>query len=217
MSQIDENKILDRLKSLSQVEPTKEVTERAVRKVRDALIAGEGRSRRVGFAPPSLISGLMKLAAAAVLMVGAGFVGGRLSAPKPLDAQQLQAAMESSLKSSLEPAIRRQLQDEFDNRLQSALATHRDTLKQELARQVHRDIETYADQTLTTVGNLMDQRFMEFARLVEEARIKDRQHVAAAFDYMGSRFGDGLETLASRTDNLLGAKRAGSKPEASEN
>jgi hypothetical protein len=223
MSQIDENKILDRLKNLSQVEPTKEASERAVQKARDALMAGEGR--RVGpalseaerVAPPSLISGLMKLAAAAVLMVGAGFIGGRLSAPKPLDVQQLQAAMESSLKSSLEPAIRRQLQDEFDNRLQSALSAQRDTLKQELARQVHRDLETFAGQTLTTVGNLMDQRLMEFARLVEEARIKDRQHVAAAFDYMGSRFGDGLETLASRTDNLLGTERAGSTPDVSEN
>jgi hypothetical protein len=223
MSQIDENKILDRLKNLSQVEPTKEASERAVLKVRDDLIAG--KSRRVGpalseaerVAPPLLINRLMKLAAAAVLMIGAGFIGGRLSAPKLLDVHQLQAAMESSLKSSLEPTIRRQLQNEFENRLQSALSAERDTLKQELARQVQRDLETFAGQTLTTVGNLMDQRFMSFARMVEEARIKDRQHVAAAFDYMGSRFGDGLETLAGRTDNLLGAERAGSTPDISEN
>ena len=213
MSQIDENKILDRLKKLSQVEPTKEASERAVQKVRDTLMS-EKAIPKLRLRLPHIVA---KLAVAAVLMIGAGFVGGRLSAPKPPDAQQLQAAMESSLKSSLEPVIRRQLQDEFDNRLQSALSAQRDTLKQELARQVHRDLETFAGQTLTTVGNLMDQRLMEFAQMVEEARIKDRQHVAAAFDYMGSRFGDGLETLASRTDNLLGAKRAGSKPEASEN
>jgi hypothetical protein len=215
MSQTDENKILDRLKNLSQVEPTKEATERAVEKVRDALIAGE--ARRVGFTPPLLINGLIKFAAAAVLMIGAGFIGGRLSAPKPLNVQRLQAVLGSSLKSSLEPAIRRQLQDEFENRLQSALSAQRDTLKQELARQVHRDLETFAGRTLTTVGNLMDRRLMEFARLVEEARIKDRQHVAAAFDYMGSRFGDGLETLAAQTDNLLGAERAGPMPDVSEN
>jgi hypothetical protein len=218
MSQIDENKILDRLKNLSQVEPTKEATDRAMQRVRDTLMSEKVSTKgRVGLAPPLLINRLMKLAAAAVLMIGAGFIGGRLSAPKPLDVQQLQAAMESSLKSSLEPTIRRQSQDEFENRLQSALSAERDTLKQELARQVHRDLETFAGQTLTTVGNLMDQRLMEFARLVEEARVKDRQHVAAAFDYMGSRFGDGLETLASRTDNLLGAERAGSTPDISEN
>jgi hypothetical protein len=215
MSQIDENQIHNRLKRLSQVEPTKEAADRAVQKVRDALIAGE--SRRVGLAPPLLINRLMKLAAAAVLMIGAGFIGGRLSAPKPLDVKQLQAAMESSIKSSLEPALRRQLQDEFDNRLQLALAAERDMLKQELARQVRRDMEKYVERTLTTVDNLMDQRFMSFARMVEEARIKDRQHVAAAFDYMGSRFGDGLVTLATRTDDLLNAERVDSAPDISEN
>jgi hypothetical protein len=215
MSQIDENQIHDRLKRLSQVEPSKEAADRAVQKACDALIAGE--SRRVGFTPPSLISGLMKLAAVVVLMVGAGFVGGRLSAPKPLDVKQLQTALESSLKSSLEPALRRQLHDEFENRMQLVLSAERDTLKQELARQVRRNMEKYAEQTLTTVGNLMDQRFFNFARMVEEARIKDRQHVAAAIDYMGSRFGDGLETLASRTDNLLSAERAGLTTDISEN
>jgi hypothetical protein len=213
MSQIDENKILDCLKNLSQVEPTKEASEHAMQKVRDTLMS-EKAIPKLRLRLPHIVA---KLAVAAVLMVGAGFVGGRLSAPKPLDAQQLQVAMESSLKSSLEPAIRRQLQDEFDNRLQSALSAECDTLKQELARQVHRDLETFADQTLTTVGNLMDQRLMAFAQMVEEARIKDRQHVAAAFDYMGSRFGDGLETLATQTDSLLGAERAGSTPDVSEN
>ena len=213
MSQIDENKILDRLKKLSQVEPTKEASERAVQKVRDTLMS-EKAIPKLRLRLPHIVA---KLAVAAVLMIGAGFVGGRLSAPKPPDAQQLQAAMESSLKSSLEPVIRRQLQDEFDNRLQSALSAQRDTLKQELARQVHRDLETFAGQTLTTVGNLMDQRLMKFARMVEEARIKDRQHVAAAFDYMGSRFGDGLVTLATRTDDLLNAERVDSTPDVSDN
>ena len=226
MSQINENQIHDRLKRLSQVEPTKEAADRAMQLVRDTLMSEKASTKgRVGpalseaerVAPPLLINRLMKLAAAAVLMVGAGFIGGRLSAPKPLDIKQLQTAMESSLKSSLEPALRRQLQDEFENRMQLVLSAERDTLKQELARQVSRDMKKYAEQTLTTVGNLMDQRFFNFARMVEEARIKDRQHVAAAFDYMGSRFGDGLETLASRTDNLLGAERAGSTPDVSEN
>jgi hypothetical protein len=215
MSQIDENQVHDRLKHLSQVEPGQEATNRAMQKVRAALMYDE--ERRVGLAPPSLMRGLFKLAAAAVLMIGAGFIGGRLSAPKPLNVQQLQAAMESSIKSSLEPAIRQQLHDEFENRLQSALAAERNMLKQELAKQVHRDMETYAEQTLTTVDNLMDRRLMNFARMVEEARIKDRRHVAAAFDYMGSRFGDGLVTLATRTDNLLDAERTGQTTDVSDN
>jgi len=199
MSQINENQILDRLKSLSQVEPGQEASDRAMQRVRDALMAQE--ERRVRLAPPSLSSKLIKLAAAAVLMIGAGFVGGRLSAPEPLNVQELQAALESSIKTSLEPAIRRQLHDEIDNSLQLALAANSDTLKQELALKVRGDLETFAEQTLTTVDNLMDRRFMEFARIIEAARFKERQRVAAAFDYMGNRLGDGLVTLAAQRDN----------------
>jgi hypothetical protein len=223
MSQINENEIHDRLKRLSQVEPGQEATDRAIQKARDALIAGEGRregpalSEAERVAPPLLIKGLMKLAAAAVLMVGAGFIGGRLSAPEPLDMQEFKAALESSLKSSLEPAFRRQLNNEIDNRLQLALADESDTLKQELARQVRRDMETYAEQTLTAVGNLTEQRLMEFARMLEAARIKERQHVAAAFDYMGSRLGDSLVTLAARRDNQGGAERVSPAQDLSEN
>ena len=215
MSQINDNEIHERLKNLSQVEPTKEATDRAIQKARDSLITGEGR--RVGLAPPSLINGLMKLAAAAVLMVGAGFIGGRFSAPEPLNVQELQAALESSLKSSLEPALRQEMLSEIDNRLQLALANDSDMLRQELARQVHRDMETYAEQTLTAVSNLTEQRLMNFARIIEAARIKERQHVAAAFDYMGSRFGDSLVTLAARRDNQWGAERFSPAQDVSEN
>jgi len=150
-------------------------------------------------------------------MIGAGFIGGRLSAPEPLDMQEFQAALENSLKSSIEPVIRQQLNDEFKSRLQLALSAESETLKQELVRQVHRDMDTYVEQTLTVVGNLMDQRLMNFARMLEAARIKERRHVAAAFDYMESRFGDGLVTLATRTDNILNAERTNSMPDVSEN
>ena len=223
MSQIDENQIHDRLKRLSQVEPAKESTDRAIQKSHDALIAGEecrvgpALSKAERVAPPSLIGSLIKLAAAAVLMIGAGFIGGRFSAPEPLDVQELQAVLESSLKSSLVPAIQRQFNDELDSRLQTSLAAERDTLRQELARQVRLDMKLFADQTLKTAGNLMDQRFIEFARLVEAARIKERQRVAAAFDYMGSRFGDGLVTLATRTDDLFGPERPAPVQDVSEN
>ena len=215
MSQINENEIHDRLKRLSQVEPGQEAADRAIQKARDAMIASE--DRRMGPAPPSLIGRAMKLATAAVLMIGAGFIGGRLSTPEPLDMQELQATLEGSLKASLELAVRRQLLNEIDNRLQLALAADRDTFRQELARQVHRDTETYAEQTLTAVGNLTEQRLMEFARLLEAARIKERQHVAAAFDYMGSRFGNSLVTLATRRDNLWNVERVEPALDVAEN
>jgi len=215
MSQIDENQIIDRLKSLSQVEPGQEACDRAMRRVRDTLIAGEGR--RVGLDPPSFIGRLMKLAVAAVLMIAAGYIAGRLSAPEPVDVQELTAVLESSLKSSLVPAIRQELLSEMDNRWQSTLAASNAKVKDELTRQVRRDLDSFAEQTLTAVNNLTDQRLMQFARIIEAARIKERQRVAAAFDYIDSRFGNGLVTLAARTDELLGTERAGSAPDVSEN
>ena len=215
MSQIDENKILERLKRLSQIEPGQEATDRAIQKARDVLIAGEGR--RVGLAPPSFIGRLMKLAAAAVLMIGAGFIGGRLSAPEPLDVQELQIALESSLKSSLVPAIQQELLSEMDDRWQSTLATSNVKVKDELARQVRRDLTEFAAQTLAASGTRTDQRLNELIRLIEAARIQDRQRMAAAFDYIESRFGSGLVTLAARTDDLLCAERGGPAPDVSEN
>jgi len=197
MSNIDDNPIHNRLERLSKIEPTQEASDRAMQRVRDTLMNDHA-------IPPSgrrllLIS---KMAAAAVLLIGFAFLAGRLSAPKPVDVETIQANLESSLKPSLEVTIRQELLDEMENRLQLALATERDMLKQELRQQVAHDLEMFAEKALMAVGNLTDQRFMEFARMVEAARIKDRQRVAEAFNYMGSRFGDGLVTLAAHTNEL---------------
>lgn len=215
MSQIDENQIHDRLKRLSQVEPTKEATDRAIKRARDALIADEGC--RVGLAPPSFIGRLTKLAAAAVLMIGAGYIAGRVSAPKPVNVQELQAALESSLKSSLVPAIRQELLSQMDDRWQSTLAASNARVKDELARQVRRDLTEFAAQTLAASGTRTDRRLMELIELIDATRLQDRRRMAAAFDYIESRFGGGLVTLAARTDELLGAERAGSTQDVSEN
>jgi len=236
MSQIDENQILDRLKNLSQVGPTKEASDRAMQKVRDTLMSEKAIPKRgTGFQPVRTRPGwpchvlslkavfrrrlplfLVKLAAAAVLMIGAGFIGGRLSAPEPLNVQELQAALESSLKSSLEPAIRQELLSQMDDRWQSTLTVSQAQIKDELAQQVRRDLMEFAAQTLAASGTRTDQRLMELIRLIEAARIQDRRRMAAAFDYIESRFGNGLVTLAARTDELLDAERVGSAPDISE-
>jgi hypothetical protein len=220
MSQIDENQIHDRLKRLSQVEPTKEASDHAMQRVRDTI--GRGRpmclpwvtTRGYPYRLPPIFA---KLAAAAVLMIGAGFIGGRLSAPEPVNVQELQAALESSLKSSLVPAIRQELLSQMDDRLQSTLAASHAQVKDELARQVRRDLMEFAAQTLAASGTRTDQRLNELIQLIEAARIQDRRRMASAFDYIESRFGNGLVTLAARTDDLFGAERSGSAPDVSEN
>jgi len=131
--------------------------------------------------------------------------------------QELQAALESALKSSLEPTIRQEMLAEMDDLLQSTLTASQARIKDELAQQVRRDLTEFAAQTLAASGTRTEQRLMELIRLIEAARIQDRRRMAAAFDYIESRFGNGLVTLAARTDELLDAERAGSVPDVSEN
>ncbi|MHC4426219.1 MAG: hypothetical protein ACYSYV_08995, partial [Planctomycetota bacterium] len=136
MSRIDESQIHDRLKRLSQVKPAKEAADHAVQKVRENLMS-EKAIPRLRLRLPPIVA---KLAAAAMLLIGAGYIAGRLSTPEPLDVQELRAALESSLKSSLEPAIRQDLLEEMNNRWQSAFAANCDELKDELQQQVRRDL-----------------------------------------------------------------------------
>jgi len=207
MSRIDESQIRDRLKALSQAGPSQEAADRAIQKVRDALTADE--TRRAGQTPPSF-SSLMKLAAAAVLMIGLGYLGGRLSAPEPLDAEQLRADIESSMRASLELAIRQNLLKEMDTRWESAFAARSVELKDEFQQQVRRDLMEFATQTLTYAGNQTNQRLDELAQQIYAARVQDRRRVAEALQYLESnrlqdrsQFGNGLVTLAARTNELL--------------
>ena len=202
MSEIDENQIHDRLKRLAQIEPAQDAVERAKQRVRDTLVSdGKGR---VGLAPPSRIGGLRffaKLAAAAVVLIGAGFLAGRLSTPS-VDVEQLRVELEASLKSSLEPAIRRSVLDEADRRWQSVFAAGCAELKDELTQQVRRDLTQFAAQSLAASGSQTQRQLRELIQLIEAARIQDRRNVEAALEHIESQFGNGLVTLAAHTDEL---------------
>jgi len=208
MSEIDENQIHDRLKRLAQIEPAQDAAERAMQRVRDALTPDEGRRRRVGLAPPSLIGGLKptlrfaKLAAAAAVLIAAGFLAGRLSAPPAVDTEELRAELEASLKSSLEPAIRQSVLDEADRRWQSVFAASSARLKDELAQQVRRDLTQFAAQSLTASGVQTQRQLRELIQLIEAARIQDRRNVEVALEHIESQFGNGLVTLAAHTNEL---------------
>ncbi len=206
MSTIDENQIRDRLEALSQAAPSQEAADRAMQKVRDALTTDE--TGRAGQAPPSFWS-IVKLTAAAVLMIGLGYLGGHLSAPEPLDPEQLRADIESSLRASLEPAIRQDLLKEMDSRWDSAFAAKSVELKDEFQEQIRRHLMEFAAQTLAYANNQINQRLDEFARQVYAARVQDRKRVAEALQYLESnrlldrrQLGGGLVTLASRTNEL---------------
>ena len=212
MSEVDENQILRNLERLSQVEPSGEATDHAVQRVRDALMSEKATPKlRLSLRdalrrrlPPSLA----KLAAAAVLLIGAGYLAGRVSAPEPVNVAELQAALESSLRSSLEPAIRQALVDELDSRWQSVFAAGHTQLQQ----QVGRDLAELA-QNLAASRSLTDQRFRELIQSIEAARRQDRLRTAAALEQIElnrlqdkTRFGNDLVALATQTNELLGTE-----------
>jgi len=204
MSKIDENQIHRQLKALSQIGPGSEATNRAIQRVRDTLIDKETTQPGAGVKIWRTVfkSPIAKFAAAAVLMIGLGYIGGRVSAPSPMDAEELRAA------------LKQDLLEEMNEHWQSAFAAGRAQIKEELQRQVRRDLTEFAAQTLAASGTLTNHRLMELIRLIEAARIQDRQRIETAFEQIElnrlhdkARLGNGLVTLAARTNELLGTQQ----------
>lgn len=198
MSKIDDNQIQDRLKILSQIEPGSESINRAIQKTRDALINKENTQQYTGRKIwRNVFKNSIKFAAAAVLMICFGYIGGRLSNSQPVDIEELRTA------------IRNDLTKEMDERWQTVFAANCAQLKDELQQQVRRDLTEFAAQTLAASGTITNQRLMELAQLIEAARIRDRERIEKAFkqiELYQTRLGKGLVALASRTNEMSDIK-----------
>ncbi|KPL24624.1 MAG: hypothetical protein AMJ75_03210 [Phycisphaerae bacterium SM1_79] len=208
MSKIDENEIQRRLKRLSQIEPSCEASDRAVKRVRDTLTSERASQTRNNMPIWTAVfrGSIAKFAAAVVLLVGAGYTVGRLSAPQPIDVEQLRADLELSLKASLEPTIRQDLVKQMDRRWESLFTASCVQLKEELHQQVRRDLTEFASQTLAASRTLTDRRLIELIQLIEDARMRDRWRVAEALEQIElnrlqdrTNFGKGLQTLVTQT------------------
>jgi hypothetical protein len=203
MSKIDENEILRRLKLISQIKPTSEAAEQAVKRTRSALADKENRRQntRTKIWSALFTSYLSKLAAAAALLIAFGYAVGRLTTPGP-DMEQLQSALETSLRASLT--------EEMNQRWQRAFTANCIKFKDELQRQVRRDLTDFAAQTLAASSTLTEQRLIKLVNLIEAARERDRQQVAAALEEIEfsrlqdkSQLGSGLVALAVQTSELF--------------
>lgn len=70
------------------------------------------------------VGGFVRTAVAAVLMLGAGIVVGRLTSPRPVDVEQLRAELQTSIVASLQPTLREGVQadvEQLGSDLQSSL------------------------------------------------------------------------------------------------
>jgi hypothetical protein len=152
---------------------------------------------------------VIKFAAAAVLLIAGGYAVGRLSAPAPVDVEQLQA--------SLEPAIRAALLEDLNRRWQLALASNHAQLqdgltqiRNELAEQQRRDMGEFAAKTLYASNAVTNQLLRDLTRALAFVQRRDRRLVAAALRHIESsrlqdktRLTNGLVSLAAQTSNEL--------------
>jgi hypothetical protein len=153
---------------------------------------------------------LTKIAAAAVLLIVAGYAVGRLTAPRPPDMQQLRRQLEPSLRASLQPVIRQDLLEELKRYWQLAWAGSHVRLKDDLGRQFHGEMTEFGAQILAASGRITDRRLTELIEAIDAAQIHERRWVAAALEQMElnrlqdkSQLISGLETLAVQTGDEL--------------
>jgi hypothetical protein len=183
--------------------PPQELKEATVAKLAEAAENLQDELRTIKLVDRiKMAKGLIKFAAAAVILIVAGFAIGRFSAPKTPDIEQLQAA--------LEPAIRQNLLQEMGQYMQVSLASGYAQLKDELQQQYRRDLSNFAIQTLAASNTITNQRFEELIDAINTAQTHDRQWVTTAISQIErnriedkSQLAAGLETLALQTEDEL--------------
>ena len=153
---------------------------------------------------------ILRWTAAAVLMIGLGFVAARLFAPGTPDIEQLRADLETSLKATLEPQIRQNLTEEMNAQWQAVLVESYGRLKDELSRQLRADMNEYALQTLGVCSAATNKLLTELIVAIDTTQQRDRHRIADVFeqiekDRLRDRnvLGKGLATLAVRTEDQL--------------
>jgi hypothetical protein len=157
-------------------------------------------------------SKVVKIAAAALVLIALGFFAGSLISTRSPDVEQLQAALENSLKSSLEQTIQENLLEQVSRDRELALERHYVRLKDELTRQLHQSVSDFAVQTLAASRAVTDRRLADLIQLIEAARTVDHYQIRKALERIESNrlqdknhFENGLVSLAAQsmlpTDN----------------
>ncbi|MCP4607992.1 MAG: hypothetical protein GY845_04685 [Planctomycetes bacterium] len=114
----------------------------------------------------------IRFAAAAVILIMAGYATGRLLSPKPPDMEQIRAV--------LEPEIRKNVLGQVNQYLESGLTASFTQLRDDLAQQHQRDMNQYVAYTLAASGAATNQLLEELIESIDQAQTQDRQWVATA-------------------------------------
>ena len=136
-----------------------------------------------------------KLAVAALLLMAVGFFAARLTAPAPLDTEQLRAAIEQSLSKSIDNRI--------ETNLDAQLAVRLKPIEERFSEQIQSDLKEFGTQTIAAT----DHRMMDLIQLIEDARRTDRIRIENALRQIEQnryedklRLASGLQLLTTQSD-----------------
>jgi hypothetical protein len=154
-------------------------------------------ARRIRITPD-----LIKFAAAAVVLIAAGYLVGRLLAPKPMDAAELYAA--------LKPAIQQDLLEPMGRQWQLILASNNADLKDQMQADFRQEMNEFAVRTLTASGALTNQYLKDLVQSINASQMQNRRWLAAALQQIEldrirdkAQLANGLESLAVATGDEL--------------
>jgi len=185
--------------------PPQEVIESSITKLSEA--AGQTDTikldSRIGIIDRLKASkSLAKIAAAAVLLIAAGYTAGRLSGSRPPDMEEIQAA--------LEPKIRQKLLEETRQYVQLGLANSYARIQDELSQQYRQELNRVALQAVAASNAVTNELLTELIASFNEVQSQYRQQVAVALDQMESNrlkdrseLRDAFATFALQTEDEL--------------
>jgi hypothetical protein len=197
-----------RLKQQGQDEDApREVVEETLRKIAECGVWSADSKPRTHRIP---LRHLFRLAAAAAVFVLAGYTAGRLSAPRPMDVDQLREALLPSITTALEPGIRKAVADDLRRDYQLALAGLYVRVKEELTDQYRNDMNRLAIQTLTASNAVTNELLTQLVQSIDTVQTQDRRRIAQALSQIErnqvqdkTQLASGLQTLAYRTGDEL--------------
>jgi hypothetical protein len=195
-------------------EPPRQVVDETLRRITECESCHqEQRAASRTMAPGERIlpiRSLSRLVAAAAIFVVVGYAVGRLSAPKPLNLDEIRTAMTPAVAAAVEPALRARLADQMRDEYQTALAGLYVHVKEELTDQYRHDLDRFAVQTLAASNALTNELLTQLVHKIDAAQNEDLRRVARAlYEIEMNRVQDrtqlasGLQTLAYRTEDEL--------------
>jgi hypothetical protein len=204
----DLEKAIEELKNIKIPDgPPKELIEQTL-----GRLSSEQENQATGTKTHRFIS-IFRIAAAAVILIAAGYGFGQLRSPAKLDAEQFQA-LEASVKASLEPLVRQQLQEDIIKQMQAVADQRYSELKDELQRQFNADLTKFAVDTLNTSGAITNELFLDLIDAINTAQARERAMFAAALEQLelnqlkrDSQIQDGFVQFAIQTENELSTTR----------